>query len=199
MHLTKKILLDVGGVIIQSNRDLVFRRYQEELGVDNKKLKTILAEWNSLLYKNKANAAEKKLKALADESGISETIIKRLQSDLWASEFRNDALMSWIDENSKKYEFYLLTNNYKKLSKTLKKYKVPNIWQGVVNSADIGYVKPQPEFFIYALKVIKAVPEECIFIDDSRENVESAEKLGIPSIHFKGNENCFLEIQKRLR
>jgi len=51
-------------------------------------------------------------------------------------------------------------------------------------SGEIGLKKPNSEFFRHVLKNIKALPEECVFIDDQERNCLSAKKEGIRSIVF---------------
>ena len=40
-------------------------------------------------------------------------------------------------------------------------------------------VKPDPEIYLHALDLAKSKPEESLFIDDSKPNVDAAIKLGI--------------------
>lgn len=49
--------------------------------------------------------------------------------------------------------------------------------------------KPDPASFLNVLKKLNALPEECIFIDDSKTNIAAAEKLGIKSILFSDAKN----------
>lgn len=55
----------------------------------------------------------------------------------------------------------------------------------VVSSARVGVAKPDPR--IYAIAVDRAgVPaERCLFVDDSRENVEAALALGMSALHYR--------------
>ncbi|HCP23855.1 MAG TPA: HAD family phosphatase, partial [Dehalococcoidia bacterium] len=49
-------------------------------------------------------------------------------------------------------------------------------------------LKPDPAFFQRILGGLGAPPEECVFIDDRPENVESARTLGIDALHFQSLE-----------
>jgi 2-haloacid dehalogenase len=55
----------------------------------------------------------------------------------------------------------------------------PLVVSGVVKTA-----KPEPEIFHYLLQEINRYPQECIFIDDSISNIQTAEHLGFECIHF---------------
>jgi putative hydrolase of the HAD superfamily len=52
-------------------------------------------------------------------------------------------------------------------------------------SCEVGFVKPQKEFYDLAVKDLAVLPGECIFIDDKEENLLSAEKLGMKTVLAK--------------
>jgi HAD superfamily hydrolase (TIGR01509 family) len=61
-----------------------------------------------------------------------------------------------------------------------------NIFEPVFNSIHTHLVKPDPNVFDYVLSEIKTNPDETVFIDDAKENVEEAIKAGIVGIQFIG-------------
>lgn len=52
-----------------------------------------------------------------------------------------------------------------------------------VLSYEVGYVKPDPRIYEIAVAKAEVSPNECLFIDDRRENIEAARQLGIQTIH----------------
>ena len=48
-----------------------------------------------------------------------------------------------------------------------------------VNSAQVKLKKPDPMIYLLACKKLSVLPAECIFMDDSRANIESARSLGM--------------------
>jgi putative hydrolase of the HAD superfamily len=57
-------------------------------------------------------------------------------------------------------------------------------------SFKIGMRKPDKEIFEYVLKENNIEAKECLFIDDSKEHIETAEKLGIQCIHLVNRDLC---------
>jgi FMN phosphatase YigB (HAD superfamily) len=56
---------------------------------------------------------------------------------------------------------------------------VPNInYDVIVDSSQIGTIKPEPEIYQYAQQEAKVNSNEILLIDDSRPNLMAAEKLG---------------------
>ena len=52
-------------------------------------------------------------------------------------------------------------------------------------SSETGLLKPYPEAFKHCLKIMKIKPEEIIFIDDTKENILSAESKGMNVFCYK--------------
>lgn len=52
-------------------------------------------------------------------------------------------------------------------------------------SCEVGFVKPQKEFYELAVKDLAVLPEECIFIDDSESNLLPAKEIGMKTVLAK--------------
>ncbi|HEY1256791.1 MAG TPA: HAD family phosphatase [Terracidiphilus sp.] len=61
-------------------------------------------------------------------------------------------------------------------------------------SYQLGIAKPDPAIYRYTLSQLGTLPEETVFIDDKRENVEAARSLGIQSIEFTTVEQLSVEL-----
>jgi len=64
-----------------------------------------------------------------------------------------------------------------------------DIFDTVYASNIIGLLKPDPDFYWYILKSEGVKPEEAVFIDDTEENVLSAQEIGINSILFTDSDS----------
>lgn len=60
-------------------------------------------------------------------------------------------------------------------------------FDGLVFSGTIGMVKPDVEIYEYVLNKFNLKAENCIFIDDSKANVEGSIKAGIEGYYFDGD------------
>ena len=56
-------------------------------------------------------------------------------------------------------------------------------------SYELGLLKPEPAFFRHVLGSLGVEADDCVFIDDSLENVESARGVGMTALHFTGYQN----------
>lgn len=55
-----------------------------------------------------------------------------------------------------------------------------------VVSGHEGVLKPRPEIFRLLCARAEAAPENCLFVDDSEENVAGARAFGMEALHFTG-------------
>lgn len=55
---------------------------------------------------------------------------------------------------------------------------------GSVLSYDVGFLKPQPEFYLHALSEFGHRPERVLFVDDRPENVDAAREIGFLAVQM---------------
>ncbi len=72
-----------------------------------------------------------------------------------------------------------------------------NLFDEIVISSEVGMVKPDKEIYLHTLEKISSKPEECVFIDDNKENVLASEKLGITGYVYTDSKS-FAEYLKTL-
>lgn len=58
----------------------------------------------------------------------------------------------------------------------------------VVVSSEVGVTKPDPRIFELCLERLAVEPGDALFVDDRPENVQAAERLGIRTLHFTGDD-----------
>jgi len=70
-----------------------------------------------------------------------------------------------------------------------------DIFDEVYASNLMGISKPDPNFYRYILKKEGIKPENTIFVDDTEENIISAQKIGINSILFTDSDSLKQQIK----
>ena len=97
------------------------------------------------------------------------------------------------------YQMAGLTNwSTEKFIETKGRFDIFDIFDDIVVSGEEHLIKPDPEIFHVLLRRIKRQPEECLFIDDSLPNVETAKTLGFHTIHFRSPEQLEKELERYL-
>jgi putative hydrolase of the HAD superfamily len=74
----------------------------------------------------------------------------------------------------------------------------PQLFDGVVISGEVGLHKPQPEIFLLGAERAGLEAEQCVFVDDLRENCEGAEAVGMTAVLHRGADTTVPELERLL-
>ena len=84
-------------------------------------------------------------------------------------------------------DLYLLSNAPTYFASLASSWPVLRDFSGIVFSAPVKMVKPDPGIYLYLFQTYGLKPEECFFIDDLEDNIEAGRKLGMDGIVFTGD------------
>jgi putative hydrolase of the HAD superfamily len=94
------------------------------------------------------------------------------------------------------YKVYLLSNYPLKLSELhWPTFSFIHEVDGMVISAVEKMVKPEPDIYQLLMERYGLVAEECIFLDDRADNIETARQLGMAGIVFQDYEQAKKELE----
>lgn len=195
------IIWDLGGVLVDWKTTYVFdENYFESLEKRNQFFETVCTnDWNE-----NQDAGYPIAKATAE---------KIAEFPHWESAIRDfygrwsDMLRGSIPETvevfrelraKKCYAFYALTNwSAETFPIALERFDFLHWFDGRIVSGEEKTRKPFPEFYQILFDRYKVQPERSIFIDDNLRNVQAAEALRLPSIHFRDAVQLRAALQER--
>ncbi|MCC6711227.1 MAG: HAD family hydrolase [Candidatus Pacebacteria bacterium] len=98
----------------------------------------------------------------------------------------NTSIWPIVEKISQKYQVGLLTNMYLGMLALIQKQNLipPISWDVVVDSSKVGYQKPDKEIFVLAKKLAGVKPAEILFIDNTAEHLEAAQKRGWQTLWY---------------
>jgi len=191
----KNILFDIGNVLIKLEQENAF-----------KKLAKYINPLTAMLIWAKKDEFMKEFRSEQDllETGkmTTQQFFSRLKGkiglkmeyeqfeDAWCSMFSlKEDMIQFAVELSKNYKIFLLSNtNETHINHLFKEFPVFEFVSGTALSHELGYLKPDPEFFRKALEKLDIKSEESVFIDDSEINVKAASDVGITAFQFTSLE-----------
>ena len=65
----------------------------------------------------------------------------------------------------------------------------------VVISGEVGMRKPEPRIFEHTVALLGLRPEECVFVDDLRHNIDAAVALGMVGVLHRSYDQTLLELE----
>lgn len=91
-----------------------------------------------------------------------------------------------FDGLAKKYPIYLLSNfQDEPFEQLLKLHPFLRQAKGMVVSAKVKMMKPEPPIYECLLRTFSLRAEECLFLDDKKENIAEAKRQGLHGIVFQ--------------
>ena len=191
----KNLIFDLGGVIVLSE-DVDFSKFDDKFslpeGSTEKVVKSCFKKEEIMKDFDIEKYFKENFSHLMSLKEYNEVI-----NAIYENERVNEELVNWIESKRDNYVISLLTNNTSSLDKVLKeKFQIEHLFDFIFNSAEIGIAKPNPKVYHHVLEKTKTEPKNCLFVDDSKENVKTAKELGIKSILFQNNNDFFDKINR---
>lgn len=141
------------------------------------------------------------------ESEMCQIVKSRIPSHL--HQIMEDLIMAWdqplleinhmprIIRNLKLagYKIYLLSNASLRQKEYWPRIAASKYFDGVLVSATVNQVKPNPDIYHTLFNKFDIKPEESFFINDSRPNIVTSRRLGMEGFVFEDNP---LDLEKKL-
>ena len=103
-------------------------------------------------------------------------------------------LLTTLKQNGK--NIYVLSNASIRLPECYKEFlPATDLYDGVLFSASVKYIKPQPKIYEIFFEKFNLKPETCFFVDDRKDNITGANHV----VHFNLEWNPSLEDQSSAR
>jgi len=207
----KAIIFDIGGVL-SLGKYMVHPKHKHRTGVHEyiiKKLKISVDQYFDSIdtYYAKSITGEisekQAISKIAKNLKITPKKLLKLYTKAYKKNFKiNKPLYKLAFKLKKKgYKIAILSDQWhlSKKSHKLIDQKLINKFDVVILSPDVKMRKPNPKIYKLILKKLKVKPKEALFIDNQPWNIKPAKKLGMQTILFKNNKQCFEELKKKLK
>ena len=197
----KSIIFDLGGVYFTDGTKIAIQKISRMYNLKPSAVKIVFtagSKYGNAYRKGKISGKEfwKRFK----ENFQIKT--KEDLGRLWIGSYKpNSGVIKIIHKLRKKeFKIYFLSDNVKERADYLqKKYDfLENFIDGVF-SHKAHKTKLDKGMYMIAIRKTRKNPEEIVFIDDKKEYVETAKKLGINGIVFKNSKQLKVELDKILK
>lgn len=108
----------------------------------------------------------------------------------------NEGLVERIKKLKPHYKIALISNHPSLLREKLHKQNLIELFDEIIISGEVGYQKPESEIFMILCERLKIVPQELLFIDDSKKSLEGANDIGYTPILYHSNEQLEQELKE---
>lgn len=199
MMMLKAIIFDVGGVLIRTHSRAGRERWAVRFGLAPWEFENFIFGGESgrqAQLGQKTSAAH--WRWLGDYFGLDEAGLIEMQHDFFAGDALNEPLLEHIKRlRQAGYRTGLLSNFTDRARRLWTEvYPFIQYFDGVVISAEVGLMKPDPRIYRLAAESVGLEMTEALFVDDFIENVEGAKAVGMQTIHFTDPETAQQELAR---
>ena len=185
----KALILDYGGVISRPQDPEIVETMFHTLGLTHTDFEVIYRKNRAAYDSGQETATEYWLGVLEHfdiEPGRVD-IPRLIQQDVESWTRINDSMITFIKEIRRKiYNLSIISNMTEDTLAYIRAgFKWLELFDELIFSCEFGTNKPDVGIYKDCLKKIELSPAECLFVDDSAENIKGAAAVGMHTIHFK--------------
>lgn len=189
----KAIVFDIGGVLADLDAALCLRTFREEIGYTRMEEMLGLSEQKGIFgeMERGVRTEQEFCEAIVKESREGtrpEDVVRCLQTFITGVPKEKTDLLESL---SQKYPLYFLSNNNPIAMDITHRYFEENgfDWRNRIRkeflSFEMHMMKPGAAIFQEAIRQIGLPPEEILYIDDSKTNVEAAAANGLKALWYE--------------
>lgn len=190
VHRPSVLIFDWGGVLMRTV-DGSFRRWWEtELGLPAGGIDAAVFDSRAWQQAQLGNwSVERCWSAIGESLGLEPGRLAQFRHDFWAGDQLDTVLIeriaSWIDTGRR---IALLSNHNLELEDRLDENGVRRLFDPIVISAREGIMKPGARIYWRICNRLNIPPARALFIDDSMQNIQGAQIVGLHTHHFQSTQ-----------
>ena len=199
MGAIRNVIMDLGGVMLEWNPDHLLTRFQPEPQLRRQLRAAIFGpDWH-LFDRGRLSEAEL-LERLVSGSGQSREDLVDIIAAVRESLLEKPETVKLVRAlHQRGFHIYCLSNMPGPMYEHLRRrHTFWDVFRGVVISAEIQMMKPEPEIYTHLLERFGLLAEESVFVDDMQANVDGAKSVGLHAIRFQNAAQCALELDELL-
>ena len=134
------------------------------------------------------------------EGGFYDELIRYCLNNSGRALKQYDYARSWIwNVKAKGFGVFYLSNYSRfMMAQNMECLDFVPMMNGGIFSDDVKLIKPDPAIYELLCERYCLIPNECVFIDDKKKNVEAAAKLGFHTILMKDYDQASVELERLL-
>ena len=188
----QNVIFDLGGVLLTWKPDEILAEVFESCNLREVVKREVFRHPDWLALDRGDLDIEEAIRNFSHRTRCSITEIRRLMTIVGESLTPMPESFSLLEELLVHgFNLYCMSNMQMHYYHYLQqRYDFWHLFKGVVISAEVNMVKPEPEIFTFILEKYALMPGETVFIDDVEENIEQARKTGMRGIVFRNATQC---------
>jgi len=194
----RNVIFDLGGVVLDWNPEAILARHYPQ-PEHRALLRTGLFEHPDWLELDRGTLEEHELlERFRRRAGAAAPPVADLLRAVRESLLPKPATLELIEQlRAHDVPLYCLSNMPAGIYAELRaRHDFFDAFDGIVISAHVGLIKPEPAIYEHLLSAHGLKAEESVFIDDLARNVQGARSVGLAAIQFRDVAQCERELNE---
>ena len=202
----KAIVFDMGGVIVRLDMDRCIRNFKELAGFED------IEEYLDRFHQKGFISDLEEGKTQPEDFYRECLEHSRPGTSVETAQYCFCSLLDGLEEDSLelirslrgRYDLYVLSNNnpisrayFREMMKK-EGLDTEEVFTNEFYSYELKMLKPSREIYECVIEGVGRKPEEILFIDDARDNIEAASALGITTLWLRPGMDIAVEVEKVL-
>ncbi len=191
----RAVYFDLGGVLVRTEDRTPRTQLAQSVGLGYRGLEAVVF--------GSETASQASVGAISEEAHwqsvlqslhLPESEKERVYETFFGGDVIDRPLLDFVNALRPRLKTGLISNAWDGLRAWACSEGIDNAFDSLTISAEVGFAKPDPQIYEYALQALGVRPEETIFFDDMPANIQGANALGMHGFVFHGSEEAIAEI-----
>ena len=191
------VIFDMGGVILNDRLESIIKGVADKLYIDAKEFSDFYS-----IYKDDLQKGKKRIKEFCELTKNKYNVnqdVYEVWRDVYETKMSiNMDLLDYVDTLRAKYKAGVITNTSDLHAEINKSRGIFEHFDASIISSEVGFLKPDKRVYELMLEKLRLRPEDCIFIDDRKEHLETAEMMGFSTVLYVDNPKCIASVNRLL-
>jgi len=196
----KAVIFDMGGVFIRTLDISGRRQMAQKYGMSVQKL-------NDLFFKSPI--AIESEKGLVSRAELLQYTLRQLEdpeedveafvAEFFSKDEEDQELVQFVRAIKPHYKLALLSNAFQGTRQWMQeRFTFLDLFEISIFSYEVGMRKPEEQIFRLMLDKLQVEAQEALFVDDFKENIEGAQRLGMQTVWYYPRDAALAELKSRL-
>ncbi|NMB62231.1 MAG: HAD family phosphatase [Chloroflexi bacterium] len=196
----KAVIFDMGGVFIRTPDLSARKKMAEKLGMNVQKLNDLFFKSPIAIEAEKGLVTrEKLLQYTLQQLGGSQPDVEAFVAEFFSRDEEDQELVQLVRSLKPHYKLALLSNAFEGTRQWMQeRFTFLHLFEISIFSYEVGMRKPDEQIYRLVLDKLQVEPQQALFVDDFKENIEGAQRLGIQTVWYHSRDVAFSELRNRL-
>lgn len=193
----RAVIFDWGGVLMRTFDPSFRLAWDKRLGLPPGSVNRLVfesADWSRALHGRISDDGF--WAGLGAKMSLTAESLAEFRHDFFAGDRLDDDLVAFVRSLHLRYKTALLSNFSARLRQLVAQYRLMDAFDVIVISGEEGIVKPDAHIYQLTAERLGMPLAECLFVDDSAENIAGARVAGMQALHFAPVDTAMVELRR---